>query len=230
MVKDIRPGPRRCATSKPVCRGQGASSNPSQLTVVGKTLYFTADDGIHGRELWRSDGTARGTRLVKDIVSGHRGLQSQRTPSDSPTWPAPSSSSVGDCGNSPAVAERRHRGGHDDAQGGLRVIVELTAVGGTLYFAAKPPQAAVDSGLWRSDGTASGTVLVKAHRENLGGSLTDYRGRHPLLRRATPAPDYGLWRSDGTEAGTILVKEGVAGDRPDRGRQDPLLHHARSQR
>src|SRR5678815_4934485 len=29
--------------------------------------YFSADDGIHGEELWRSDGSPEGTRLVKDV-------------------------------------------------------------------------------------------------------------------------------------------------------------------
>src|SRR5262245_60186316 len=46
------------------------SSNPSQLVAVGPTTYFTADDGVHGVELWKSDGTAAGTVLVKDIVAG----------------------------------------------------------------------------------------------------------------------------------------------------------------
>ena len=42
-------------------------SRPSGFAGVGGTLFFTADDGIHGRELWKSDGTKAGTVLVKDI-------------------------------------------------------------------------------------------------------------------------------------------------------------------
>ncbi|MEQ1749755.1 MAG: ELWxxDGT repeat protein, partial [Prosthecobacter sp.] len=45
-------------------------SRPSYLTVVGTTLFFVADDGINGRELWKSDGTALGTVLVKNIAAG----------------------------------------------------------------------------------------------------------------------------------------------------------------
>src|SRR3954454_2843229 len=46
------------------------SLNPTQLTAVGSLSYFVADDGIHGQELWKSDGTAAGTTLVKDIYPG----------------------------------------------------------------------------------------------------------------------------------------------------------------
>ncbi|HEV7784649.1 MAG TPA: hypothetical protein VGQ28_04880 [Thermoanaerobaculia bacterium] len=38
MVQDFQPGP--------------APSNPEQLTAADGTLYFTADDGVHGHELW----------------------------------------------------------------------------------------------------------------------------------------------------------------------------------
>ncbi|OKH52130.1 hypothetical protein NIES2101_15965 [Calothrix sp. HK-06] len=44
----------------------GNGSNPSNLTNVNGTLYFTADDGNIGRELWRIDGTGNPV-LVRNI-------------------------------------------------------------------------------------------------------------------------------------------------------------------
>jgi ELWxxDGT repeat protein len=46
------------------------NSSPSNLLNVDGMLYFDAEDGQHGRELWKSDGTIGGTVLVKDINSG----------------------------------------------------------------------------------------------------------------------------------------------------------------
>src|SRR5262249_42083812 len=55
-VQDINPG--------------SAWSNPNWLTNVNGLLYFAADDGTHGNELWQSDGTSAGTVLVQDINPG----------------------------------------------------------------------------------------------------------------------------------------------------------------
>src|SRR4029453_7706767 len=43
------------------------------FTVVGNTLYFIANDGVGGPELWKTDGTSAGTVLVKDIRPGDTG-------------------------------------------------------------------------------------------------------------------------------------------------------------
>jgi ELWxxDGT repeat protein len=51
VVKDINPG---------------GSSEPTAVTAVDGTLFFSADDGTHGDELWQSDGTPAGTTLVRD--------------------------------------------------------------------------------------------------------------------------------------------------------------------
>jgi ELWxxDGT repeat protein len=46
------------------------NSYPHYLTNVNGTLFFAGDDGVHGTELWKSDGTTAGTVMVKDIFPG----------------------------------------------------------------------------------------------------------------------------------------------------------------
>ena len=59
MVKDINPG--------------SGGSFPFALANVNGALYFQADDGADGVELWKSDGTAAGTVMVTDINPGADG-------------------------------------------------------------------------------------------------------------------------------------------------------------
>ena len=53
MIKDIWSG--------------SSYGSPTSLTAVGDTLFFQANDGDNGTELWKSDGTSSGTVMVKDI-------------------------------------------------------------------------------------------------------------------------------------------------------------------
>lgn len=47
----------------------GSANQLSALT-VGGAMYFAADDGITGLELWKTDGTAAGTEEVADLAPG----------------------------------------------------------------------------------------------------------------------------------------------------------------
>lgn len=48
-------------------------SKPSTPLVIDGTLFFSAENRVTGRELWRSDGTEEGTVLVRDIFPGSSG-------------------------------------------------------------------------------------------------------------------------------------------------------------
>jgi ELWxxDGT repeat protein len=46
---------------------------------VDGSLYFSADDGRHGRELWTSDGSEAGTVILDDLYPGAHGSRPRPT-------------------------------------------------------------------------------------------------------------------------------------------------------
>jgi ELWxxDGT repeat protein len=56
MIKDIRPG-----------NASSAATNGIIFKEFNNEVYFAANDGISGTEIWKTNGTAAGTVLVKDI-------------------------------------------------------------------------------------------------------------------------------------------------------------------
>ncbi len=65
-VRDINPG-----------TGNGVSTYmTAKMIAVGTFVYFDGSDGVHGLELWRSDGTEAGTTMVADIGTVSYGFES----------------------------------------------------------------------------------------------------------------------------------------------------------
>ena len=63
LLKDILVGAGSSITAP-------AGVQPSGFLEAGGALFFVADNGINGKELWRTDGTLSGTQMVKDIFPG----------------------------------------------------------------------------------------------------------------------------------------------------------------
>jgi ELWxxDGT repeat protein len=166
LVRDIYTGDT--ATSP----GTPGSSFPSALTGVRSTLFFTAWEPEHHRELWKSDGTAEGTVLVKDTT---------------------------DDGMIP---------GSDSEGSGEMHFRELLALGQRLLFTVWSPESGVE--LWSSDGTDAGTVVVRDIVPGEGSSYpTDLTADGLTAFFSAWDPDGGreLWQTDGTEAGTTRVTD-----------------------
>nr|NCS42022.1 hyalin [Microcystis aeruginosa BS13-10] len=123
--------------------------------------FFNANDGVNGEELWKSDGTAAGTVLVKDIRPGYSGFGPRYLTAVGNTLFFTADDGVN--GTELWKSDGTAAGTVlvKDIRPGLSTSYpfSLTAVGNTLYFRAYDGVNGYE--LWKSDGTAAGTVLVK---------------------------------------------------------------------
>ena len=200
LVKDVLPGPGS-AFDQFSC---------PYFTELNGTLFFVADDGTNGTELWKSDGTTAGTVLVKDIVTGPgSGAPQQLTPVGSTLYLGASESGTGNelwKSDGTEAGTMLVKDINPGASGSG--LSELTDIDGTLFFRATDPTSCCE--LWKSDGTEAGTVRIKDIFPGFNGSspsdLADVDGT-AFFRASDGSTGTELWKSDGTDAGTLLVRD-----------------------
>jgi ELWxxDGT repeat protein len=203
LVLDLNPGPAGSGPQYPIrayFRPTGTQT-PAAEEPRG-TLVFLADDGTHGLELFRSDGTAEGTRLIKDINPQGDSVPLGATQFRGRVY---FSADDGVHGSEPWVT--------DGTETGTKLLADLnpgllrsspqdfTVVGSHLFFVAIVPDDehfTVRTQLWETDGTTEGTQLVYEEPGNDFGyginNLTVF-GR-TLLFTAPNAVDDGGFSTD----------------------------------
>ena len=187
-------------------------SGPLDLVAVGATVFFTANDGVHGGELWKSDGTAAGTQMVIDLVPGPldgvvRGWR--------PVVYRGEVYFLGAGGGSGVELWRT-----DGTSSGTQLVKDINPGSGAgvwayvsgVVFEDRIIIAANDgthgTELWSSDGTAGGTSMVMDVNPGTGDTLPQAltpRGGGLYFRAYEPLHGTELWRTDGTASGTVLV-------------------------
>jgi ELWxxDGT repeat protein len=236
LVKDINTVK---GNSNPNDKGDALtrSAEVEKLYVVGKTLYFRASDGKHGVELWKSDGTEKGTKLVKDInpaapapttdaCSGEKSCRGSSWADDMTLVGKQVFFSANDGKHGVELwrTDGTNRGTklvkdiNPSSESEASDIGELVAMGNRLYFTAIDGKHGLE--LWKSDGTEKGTRLVKDIKPGKIGSDADSLtafGGVLLFSAADGKHGPELWESDGTSAGTTLLRDlapGAVGSEP----------------
>jgi len=193
--------------------------------VFNNELYFLADDGIHGMEFWKSDGTNAGTNLFFETEPGLMG------------WDFADSKVPGFCVSNGTLFFKSGDASHgyelwktDGTTAGTVEVSDIypgatgsnpyfiTAFNGKVYFTARDNVHGWE--LFCSDGTPSGTTLVKDIAPGAAGAFND-GGNLSINPQFKVSGNYlyfladnnGLlpveqhwWRTDGTDAGTIQLE------------------------
>lgn len=170
---------------------------PVGFTVVGNNVFFSMGKN-NGRELWVTDGTEAGTTEVIDLLPGaNDGLAGINMVAYNGKVYFQGSSTLGG----------QELYSSDGTPGGTTLVVPGTVLSdpkfwivykNELYFGANG-----GGMLWKTDGTAVGTVNIAS---------TGFNDNTKIFNNEMFYSVNGtLWKSDGTTGGTVPVKDSAGG-------------------
>ena len=196
-----------------VVKDLGLAQPTSWMVDAGGKLFFQTRTPIGSEtqiDLWVTDGTQAGTKLIKQLETAFFELDVF-----SPTAFL----------DKLYFAHRKSLWSSDGTQAGTNIVATIpvgsvvgdgaigtiSVIGGKLYFLATSDASGREP--WISDGTTAGTKLLRdIHPGTLGSSTASknpvyfhaWNGQTYFLAN-DGASDSGLWTTDGTNAGTSLL-------------------------
>lgn len=196
------------AGTRPIHSSQdNAGRFPRNLSEFRGDLYYMAGTSNGANGLWRTNGTAAGTVLLREL-SFSGGDASFTQVGNLLFFIAYDSEHGTELWRTDGTVEgtvllRDIANGTNSSEPSL-----LTAANGVLFFTARDGEHGRE--LWRSDGSADGTILVRDIKDGVDSSnpssLLAAGGR---LFFAAGDGEHGteLWESDGTAGGTRMVQD-----------------------
>lgn len=202
-ISDGTPGGTR---PLPIASGQPSNGSLCDdkpvMAALNGVAFFFADDGVHGCEPWRSDGSESGTWMVKDANPGPLRSFTSNTYSRGLVVSGGNAYFAGyDAAAGPAIwkSDGTAAGTTLVASTNGYVVEDLTAAASVVYFLR-------DYELWKTDGTPQGTGLVKQAVYGLDLETAVTVGNTLFFTSWSPTGSgQVLWRSDGTNEGTIQL-------------------------
>jgi ELWxxDGT repeat protein len=174
---------------------------------IRNTHYFVANDGVHGNELWRTQGSASSTYMIADLnVNDHlftsnnkeNDIRSMTVFRDSLYFSAVDNSGTWSLFKTNGIAT------------GIRnvtpmnQVVEMVPAGNKLYLFSINSQNSAVLNLYVTNGTANGTTLLT--------EVPSDRVSYEVINNELYYMPYGIsevWKTDGTVCGTVALGLGA---------------------
>lgn len=187
-------------------------SNPSYLTLIGSKVFFRANAASNDSELWMLNTSDNTVSQVKDIhssgssypeifmeLNGKLYFYADDGINGKELW-------VSDGTSSGTNLLKDIYAGSQSSYACLYDCQEFAKIGNTLYFYADSLNKGRE--LWKSDGTASGTSMVKDINSSGSADISEITTiGNKIIFDAKSNSGEDLWISDGTSAGTVMVGE-----------------------